>query len=286
MANGLGGNMFSGFLAKPMGLSNAIGQGIGALGQAQQQKQERHRELQAADLLQQSLQTAQSDPEGSQAAFIQAMQMAPDFVNNVLGGLKTQQAGQAKPMSEYQSESLRLRELEYQQKELDRALKEETNDLRRQQIQTQIDKNQQAIDTKKKEAEQKEESIVAEKENTAELVSRMLNHSGLESAVGGSSILPTRPGSKAADFEALFDTLKGKQFLNAVQQMRGSGSLSDAEGKKIAAAAESLELSMSEDAFRDALKRILDGLRSAKSPGTYSTSEPEGTESVIKWDEL
>lgn len=90
MANGLGGNMFSGFLAKPMGLSNAIGQGIGAWGQAQQQKQERHAELQAADLLQKSLQTAQSDPEGSQAAFIQAIQMAPDFVNNVLGGLKTQ----------------------------------------------------------------------------------------------------------------------------------------------------------------------------------------------------
>lgn len=100
-------NMFEGFLVKPQGLSNAISQGLGAFAerqQAQQQQQrQQHVEIQAANLLQQSLMTAQEDPSGSQAAFIQAMQLAPDFVNNVLGGLKTrsetQLAGQEKPQT-------------------------------------------------------------------------------------------------------------------------------------------------------------------------------------------
>lgn len=102
-------NMFEGFLVKPQGLSNAISQGLGAFAerqQAQQQQQrQQHVEIQAANLLQKSLMTAQEDPSGSKAAFIQAVQLAPDFVNKVMTGLKSQEgaAGQDTAlMKEYQ----------------------------------------------------------------------------------------------------------------------------------------------------------------------------------------
>lgn len=101
----MNGNMFSGFLVKPQGLNQAIGQGLQAWGANQQAKKQQNAEIQAANLLYQSLQTAQDDPSGSQAAFVQAMQMAPDFVNNVLAGLQKQQGGQGQDtalMKEYQ----------------------------------------------------------------------------------------------------------------------------------------------------------------------------------------
>lgn len=277
MTNGLGGNMFSGFLAKPMGLSNAIGQGIGAWGQAQQQKQERHAELQAADLLQQSLKTAQSDPEGSQAAFIQAMQMAPDFVNNVLGGLKKQQAGQAKPMSEYQRESLDLRR---QQQELDRLKMEqskETNELRREQIQAQINKIESDVESKKTEATQKEEQAADQVDETINLLDRMIKHPGRESATGFSSLFSGIPGTEGRGFRALLDTLKGQQFLNEVQALKGMGQLSNAEGDKLAAAAASLDISMPEDEFLAELQRIKTGLETARKTkkGTYNNAQSQ-----------
>ena len=39
------------------------------------------------------------------------------------------------------------------------------------------------------------------------------------------------PGTAAADFAALNEQMQGQAFLGAIQQMRGMGALSDAEGK-------------------------------------------------------
>lgn len=84
-------NMFSGFIARPQALGDSIYQGLGALAsqqQAQQQAQAtRNSEVEAAELLNQSLRTAKSDPAQSEQLFIQAMQKAPDFVQKVTAGL-------------------------------------------------------------------------------------------------------------------------------------------------------------------------------------------------------
>lgn len=79
---------------------------------------------------------------------------------------------------------------------------------------------------------------------------------GLASAVGLSSILPTRPGSAAADFEARLDTLKAQSFLPQVALLKGAGALSDAEGKKLSDSIGALSPKMSEDAFRKSLADI------------------------------
>ncbi|MFK3971118.1 hypothetical protein ACI2KS_10365 [Pseudomonas sp. NPDC087358] len=79
---------------------------------------------------------------------------------------------------------------------------------------------------------------------------------GLASAVGLSSILPTRPGSAAADFEARLDTLKAQSFLPQVALLKGAGALSDAEGKKLSDSIGALSPKMSEGAFRKSLADI------------------------------
>lgn len=79
---------------------------------------------------------------------------------------------------------------------------------------------------------------------------------GLASAVGLSSILPTRPGSDAANFEARLDTLKAQSFLPQVALLKGAGALSDAEGKKLSDSIGALSTKMSEDAFRKSLSEI------------------------------
>lgn len=79
---------------------------------------------------------------------------------------------------------------------------------------------------------------------------------GLEGAVGLSSIFPTVPGSKSADFEARLDTLKAQSFLPQVALLKGAGALSDAEGKKLSDSIGALSPKMSEEAFRKSLADI------------------------------
>jgi hypothetical protein len=79
---------------------------------------------------------------------------------------------------------------------------------------------------------------------------------GLEGAVGFSSIFPTVPGSKSADFEAKLDTLKAQSFLPQVALLKGAGALSDAEGKKLSDSIGALSPKMSEEAFRKSLADI------------------------------
>jgi hypothetical protein len=78
----------------------------------------------------------------------------------------------------------------------------------------------------------------------------------LEKAAGAQAALPTLPGSKAADFEALLETLKSQAFLAEVEKMKGLGALSENEGRKLSAAVGSLELTMSDKLLRSEMDRI------------------------------
>ena len=81
-------------------------------------------------------------------------------------------------------------------------------------------------------------------------IDRLLQHPGLAGNLGKTGMLPNIPGSDASNARALIEKIKGGSFLNSIQSMKGFGSLSDAEGKKIQAAAAALSLSQSEDEFR------------------------------------
>ncbi len=112
---------------------------------------------------------------------------------------------------------------------------------------------------------------------------RLDEDGGLENAVGLSSIFPTAPGSKAADFEARLDTLKAQSFLPQVALLKGAGALSDAEGKKLSDSIGALSPKMSEGAFRKSLADIRNTFAASRdrlgaSPGT---PQPAATATAV-----
>ncbi len=83
--------------------------------------------------------------------------------------------------------------------------------------------------------------------NTAD---RILKHPGLEGATG--SVAARLPSFRqdSADFDALIDNLNAQEFTSQIPNMKGMGALSDAEGKKLAAALQNLDLKQSPDQLR------------------------------------
>ncbi|UIS65478.1 hypothetical protein [Acidovorax phage AP1] len=95
-------------------------------------------------------------------------------------------------------------------------------------------------------------------------INRLLaNNNGLTGATGMVGIQRFFPGTDAADFAAQVETLKAQTFLPMVQQLRGMGALSNAEGDKLNAAVGALNFNMSEKAFAESLGRIRDQLSGA-----------------------
>lgn len=90
-------------------------------------------------------------------------------------------------------------------------------------------------------------------ENALTLIDRLKKHPGFSSAIGVSLTPGFLPATDRKGAEAIIDQLKGQAFLNAIQQLRGLGALSDAEGAKLQQAAVRLDASQSEADFTKAL---------------------------------
>ncbi len=91
----------------------------------------------------------------------------------------------------------------------------------------------------------------------------LLEGDTLESSAGWQDIFPTVPGSDVAGFESQLETLKSQLFLQGVKQLKGMGALSEAEGRKIAAAVGSLDISMGDALLRREITRIRNDIRRA-----------------------
>jgi hypothetical protein len=100
------------------------------------------------------------------------------------------------------------------------------------------------------------QSALAANDTTVATIDRLLTHPGREGATGTWNYDRFIPGTKAADFGAELETLKAQTFLPMVEQMKGLGALSDAEGKKLSAAIGALDPKMSEEGFVESLNRI------------------------------
>jgi hypothetical protein len=68
----------------------------------------------------------------------------------------------------------------------------------------------------------------------------------------GSTVAGLFPGTEATDFKARFDEIKGQQFLQGIETLKGSGAISDAEGKAAQKAISRMSLSQSEAEFKKA----------------------------------
>jgi len=213
------------------------------------------------------LNLAVQNPDRQDEYLTQALQADPQFVKTFFDAKKVQAdaMGGAKPMTDYQKSSLALREEQIELDKLKAQQAKESNDLKKQQLQITIDQKKAKLEQDQKAIAESASKDIATFDTTLNTVDQLINHEGLDAAVGSSSLFPTIAGSKAADFEAKLEQLKGQQFLTEVTKMKGMGALSENEGKKIAAAAAALDLSMSEEAFRKELEYIQETMVKARN---------------------
>lgn len=103
---------------------------------------------------------------------------------------------------------------------------------------------------------------------TLKLVDELLVHPGLKRAVGFSSYAPRPAGTDARDFEIRLNQLRGKQFLEAFNSLKGGGHITEIEGQKATEAMARMDLSASEKEFvraaRDFQALIRAGVERAK----------------------
>jgi hypothetical protein len=90
----------------------------------------------------------------------------------------------------------------------------------------------------------------------------LTDQNGMQWAVGASSgygaLIPGTPGY---DYAARVDNLKGKVFLQAYQQLRGAGAITEQEGQAATAAIANLDRAQSEPQFQQALIQLRDILQ-------------------------
>lgn len=108
------------------------------------------------------------------------------------------------------------------------------------------------------------------------LLSDLKSHPGLKYAVGTSSLLPIVPGTPAADFRTRLNQIKGQQFLQAYETLKGGGHITEIEGQKATEAQARMDVAQTEEEFTKALTEyqgiIRKGLERARKSAGSNTS--------------
>lgn len=89
----------------------------------------------------------------------------------------------------------------------------------------------------------------------------LINHPGRQAATGKSFLLGYVPGTDAYDFGAKLETLKSQLFLPEVEKMKGMGALSNAEGQKLTAAVQALDVKMTEEGLNKSIQDVISQLQ-------------------------
>ncbi|EPL1176336.1 phage DNA ejection protein [Morganella morganii] len=160
-----------------------------------------------------------------------------------------------------------LKGLEYKEKALDRQVSKETNELKKAELEQKLD----GIRTQKEAAKAERYDTVASQVESADRAIKtaqsIINSPGFTGYFGvnvnpfGSRFLP---GTDASDTSAMVDTLKSQGFMSGIQQMRGMGALSDAEGRKVMDAIGSLDSGMSEKQAKKSIEGIIETFEQGK----------------------
>lgn len=97
------------------------------------------------------------------------------------------------------------------------------------------------------------------------LIDDLISHPGFELMVGKTNplgeIMAFAPGTEARDFKTRFDQIKGKQFLEAFETLKGGGQITEIEGQKATQAISRMERAQSEREFETAAREFQDIIR-------------------------
>lgn len=131
---------------------------------------------------------------------------------------------------------------------------------------------------------------VAQADMALDLLDQIEAHPSLDMGVGGTAMLSGIPGTGGYDFQNLVDQAKSGAFLQAVQEMRGLGALSNAEGSAATSAITRMNTSTSKEAFLKAVsdyREIVTAGRNRAAGRLPQRQLPQGnggtTSSGLKW---
>lgn len=164
-------------------------------------------------------------------------------------------------------QNVNLRRMELDDKKFDRQIANETNAIRLADLQDKRQQNQQAIEQAKRDKADAYNVGIDTLGRTIDTAKKVLDSPGFTGYFGTNlNPLSSRhiPGTDAADTEALVDTLKSQGFMSGIQQMKGMGALSNAEGQKVMDAIGNLSASQSEKSARAAINTIISTTQKAQ----------------------
>ena len=95
---------------------------------------------------------------------------------------------------------------------------------------------------------------VATADITLQYIDEVRDHPGIDIGTGATSIGNLVPGTPGYDFQNRVDQLLSGGFLTAIDQLRGMGSLSNAEGQTATRAISRMDTATSKAEFLDALE--------------------------------
>ncbi|MGV3994391.1 phage DNA ejection protein [Citrobacter freundii] len=176
--------------------------------------------------------------------------------------IRSNQAGEAVQWANNNiaQQNVNLRRMELDDKKYDRQIANETNAIKLADLQDKRQQNQQAIEQAKRDKADAYNAGMDTLSRTIDTATKVLNSPGFTGYFGTNlNPLSSRyiPGTDAADTEALVDTLKSQGFMSGIQQMKGMGALSNAEGQKVMDAIGNLSSSQSEKSARAAINTII-----------------------------
>lgn len=154
------------------------------------------------------------------------------------------------------------------------AISRENNGLKKQELELKRDDAQMVRDQKLRDKAAEATSGISSIDNILNTIDAVKNHPGLEKAVGIKSAFPTTPGSDAANFEALVETLGSQSFLSQISAFKGMGALSDAEGKKLQSALSNFSIKQSPQQLRKNLGEVERLMTNARENVIKKTGAP------------
>lgn len=126
-------------------------------------------------------------------------------------------------------------------------------------------------------------------DNALALTAKIRTDPNIDWGTGFSSVGNVIPGTPGYDFQNIVDQATSGAFLTAIQQMRGLGSLSNAEGGAATAAVTRMKTATSKEAFLSAVDDYDTIINQGKSRAAARvngavTSSPEGKGSRLKFN--
>jgi hypothetical protein len=108
------------------------------------------------------------------------------------------------------------------------------------------------------------------------LLTKLKDHKGLEGVVGVPNAygLTHIPGTEEANFRVLLDQIKGKDFLQAFNDLKGGGQITEIEGKKATDAIARLDTAQTETEFKSAIDEFISVLDDAQANAKTKAGMP------------